>query len=157
MKLIIPPQHLLSLGYSPDSLDCSGIKLTIGEVFVATSEGFIDIDVKYIPNYLRVSPDKDDLYSLTKGYYIIRYNEYVRIPEDSIALAIPRSSIIRSGATLFTAVWDPGYEGRGYGLLVIYNEYGVRIRRNAQIAQLVFIKMIEKSMKPYKGSYLGER
>lgn len=157
MKLIIPPQHLLSLGYVPDSLDCSGIKLTLNEVFRITSEGIIDFDVKHIPNYLRVETDADGFYNLPKGYYIIRYNEYVIIPEDAIALAIPRSSIIRSGASLFTAVWDPGYEGRGYGLLTIYNEYGMKIRRNSQIAQLVFMKMIEKSSKPYRGSYLGER
>lgn len=155
--MIIPPQHLMSLGYDVNSLDCSGIKLTLGEVLIPTSWGVIDIDEKYIPNYQRLECGKDGFYELLKGYYVIRYNEYVRVPEDSIALAIPRSSIIRSGASIFTAVWDPGYEGRGYGLLITYNDFGIKIRRNAQIAQLVFIKMSEKSVKPYRGLYFGER
>ncbi|MCS7108648.1 MAG: deoxyuridine 5'-triphosphate nucleotidohydrolase [Sulfolobales archaeon] len=157
MKLIIPPQHLLNLGYPADSLDCSGVKLTLDEVFMVGSDGTIDVDDKTIPSYLKVNTDKESFYKLLKGYYIVRYAEYVRIPEDSIALSIPRSSIIRSGASLFTAVWDPGYEGRGYGLLVIYNEYGIKIRRGAQIAQLIFIKMVERSSKQYRGSYFGER
>ncbi len=155
--MIIPPQHLMNLGYDFKSLDCSGIKLTLDEVLIPTSGGIIDIDGKYIPNYQRLECDKDGFYELLKGYYVIRYNEYVRVPEDSIALAIPRSSIVRSGASIFTAVWDPGYEGRGYGLLTIYNDFGIKIRKNAQIAQLVFIKMSERSVKPYRGSYFGER
>ncbi len=157
MCLIIPPQHLVALGYPAESLDCSGIKLTLGEVFIMTTAGLIDINDKSIPNYHRLECDKDNLYKLTKGCYVVRYNEYVRVPEDALALAIPRSSIIRSGASLFTAVWDPGYEGRGYGLLVVYNDFGISLRKNAQIAQLVYIKMSEKSAKPYRGSYLGER
>jgi len=47
--------------------------------------------------------------------------------------------------------------GRGYGLLVVYNSHGIRIRRGAQVAQLVFIKMMERSVKVYRGTYFGER
>lgn len=154
--MIIPPQHLVRLGYPVESLDCSGIKLTLGEVFITTSGGIIDIDGKSVPSYQKLECGGDDLYELLRGYYVVRYNEYVRVPEDSLALAIPRSSLIRSGACLFTAVWDPGYEGRGYGLLVVYNEFGIKIRKDAQIAQLVYMKMSEKSVKPYRGTYFGE-
>jgi dUTP pyrophosphatase len=110
-----------------------------------------------IPHYKRLEHDSDGIYHLPQGSYVIRYREYVKVPEDAIALAIPRSSLIRSGSTLFTAVWDPGYEGRGYGLLVVYNSHGIRVRRGAQVAQLVFIKMMERSVKVYRGTYFGER
>jgi deoxycytidine triphosphate deaminase len=155
--LIIPPQYLVNLGYSTEILDCSGVKLTLDEVFTTESEGFIDIDTKVIPHYKRLEHDSDGIYHLPQGSYVIRYREYVKVPEDAIALAIPRSSLIRSGSTLFTAVWDPGYEGRGYGLLVVYNSHGIRVRRGAQVAQLVFIKMMERSVKVYRGTYFGER
>jgi len=107
--LIIPPQYLVNLGYSTEILDCSGVKLTLDEVFTTESEGFIDIDTKVIPHYKRLEHDSDGVYHLPQGSYVIRYREYVKVPEDAIALAIPRSSLIRSGSTLFTAVWDPGY------------------------------------------------
>jgi dUTP pyrophosphatase len=73
-----------------------------------------------------------------------------------IALAIPRSTLLRSGATLFTAVWDPGCEGRGEGLLVVFNPYGVEIERRAQIAQLVFIRLDRETKFVYRGSYQRE-
>ncbi len=155
--MIIPPQDLLKLGYNEEQLDCSGIKLTLDEVYLPSSRGVIDLDNKTIPNYIRVREDENGFFFLKKGSYIVRYREYVKIPEDAIALAIPRSSLLRSGTTLFTAVWDPGYEGRGYGLLVVYNGHGIMIRRGAQIAQLVFIKMSEKSMKLYRGMYYKEK
>lgn len=155
--MIIPPQQLMRFGYGSNSLDCSGLKLTLDEVYIIRSEGFVDLSSKLLPNYEVFSPDSNGIYVLSRGYYVIRYGEYVRVPRDSIALALPRSTLIRSGATLFTAVWDPGYEGRGYGLLVVFNDYGIRVRRGSQVAQLVFIKMLEESAIQYRGSYYGER
>jgi len=155
--VIIPPQELIKLGYPQDAVDCSGLKLTLDEVFIPTSSGYVDINSKSIPIYKQLSTNEDDVYDLRRGYYVIRYGEFVRIPRDSIAVAIPRSTLIRSGATIHTAVWDPGYEGRGYGLLIVFNYHGLKIKKGAQVAQLVFIKMLEESALQYRGSYFGER
>lgn len=155
--MIIPPQQLVKYGYNVSQLDCSGIKLTLAEVYKPLGPGTIDLDSKSIPNYETIQADDKGYYRLGLGSYIIRYGEYVKIPEDAIALAIPRSTLIRSGAMLFTAVWDPGYEGRGFGLLIVYNPHGLIIRRGAQVAQLVFIRMSEPSMLKYRGTYYKER
>lgn len=63
---------------------------------------------------------------------------------------------MRSGAILYTAVWDPGYRGRGQGLLNVYNPKGIKLKLNARIGQLVFFRLGKPSMRPYKGFYQKE-
>ncbi|HDD64086.1 MAG TPA: deoxyuridine 5'-triphosphate nucleotidohydrolase, partial [Thermoprotei archaeon] len=59
-------------------------------------------------------------------------------------------------ATVETAVWDPGYRGRSYSLLIVYNEEGIRLKRNARLVQLVFIKVMGDTGGGYKGTYQFE-
>lgn len=75
---------------------------------------------------------------------------------DKMAMALPRSSLLRCGATLDTAVWDPGYNGRSQSLLVVHNPHGIRIKKNARLMQLIFICMREVAHKAYSGIYQGE-
>ncbi|MCX8184157.1 MAG: deoxyuridine 5'-triphosphate nucleotidohydrolase [Sulfolobales archaeon] len=155
--MVVPPQALLELGFSTEQLDCAGVKLTLCEVYELEGAGEIVSDSKSIPRYIRVEPNYEGVFELLSGSYIVRYCEYVKIPEDSIALAIPRSSLLRSGVALFTAVWDPGYEGRGYGLMSVLNKYGVKLGIKTQIAQLVYVKLTEKSALLYRGTYYLEK
>jgi dUTP pyrophosphatase len=155
--MVIPPQHLANLGYSPESLDCAGLKLTLCEVFLPSGPGEVRLEGKSVPSYERITPTDGRVYRLPEGAYIIRYCEYVKIPEDFMAVALPRSTLIRSGATLFSAVWDPGYEGRGYGLLLVLNKYGMSLEVGAQVAQLVYMKLGEKTAQPYRGTYYLEK
>lgn len=154
--MVVPPQVLASWGFATEQLDCAGVKLTLCEVYELGGAGEILKEGKSVPPYVRVEPDERGVYELRRGTYVARYCEYVKVPEDSMALAIPRSSLLRSGVALFTAVWDPGYEGRGYGLLLVLNEHGVRIGLGAQVAQLVYVRLLERTAIPYRGTYYRE-
>ena len=92
---------------------------------------------------------------LVAGTYIITYNEIVHLPKDVMALGRPRSSLLRCGVTVGTAVWDAGYEGRSQSLLVVYNYRGFRVQKNARITQLVFFKLTGES-EGYDGFFQGE-
>jgi dUTP pyrophosphatase len=59
------------------------------------------------------------------------------------------------GVSVHTAVWDAGYRGRSEALLVVYNEAGFRIRKDARVIQLIFMRL-ESGQEGYKGRYLGE-
>jgi len=72
-----------------------------------------------------------------------------------MALGRPRSSLLRCGVTVGTAVWDAGYEGRSQSLLVVYNPRGFRLQKNARVAQLIFMRLSGKT-EGYKGAYQGE-
>ena len=92
---------------------------------------------------------------LPAGIYLVTYNEVVHLPKNVMALGRPRSSLLRCGVTVGTAVWDAGYEGRSRSLLVVYNPRGFRVQRNARLTQLVFMELTGESA-GYDGFYQGE-
>jgi dUTP pyrophosphatase len=92
---------------------------------------------------------------LPAGTYLVTYNEVVHLPKNVMALGRPRSSLLRCGVTVGTAVWDAGYEGRSQSLLVVYNPRGFRVQRNARLTQLVFMELTGDS-KGYDGFYQRE-
>jgi len=86
---------------------------------------------------------------------MVTYNEIVHIPGNIMALGRPRSSLLRCGVNIGTAVWDAGYEGRSQSMLVVYNSLGFRLERNARITQLVFFELTGETA-AYNGIYQGE-
>ena len=92
---------------------------------------------------------------LLPGAYIITFNEIVHLPKNIMALAKPRSSLLRCGVTVDTAVWDAGYSGRSQSLMVVYNSQGFRLQRDARVMQLIFLRLTEET-EGYQGAYQGE-
>lgn len=144
------------LNLNRDQVDCSGLKLHIDKVFTFHSKGGLYANSKKLSEVEEVLPNENGVYVLSPGAYRIRYKEVVKVPENAIALAIPRSTLLRNGATIFTAVWDPGYEGRGEGLMVVFNPLGIEIERGAQVAQLIYVMLDRVTNFVYKGSYYRE-
>ena len=70
---------------------------------------------------------------------------------DCGGLCFPRSSLLRMGVHVPTAVWDAGYAGRGEGLLEVGNPHGVRLQRGARIVQLVLFRLTEAARAGYAG------
>jgi dUTP pyrophosphatase len=100
--------------------------------------------------------DADGWLALGPGGYGIRYAEWVEVPADCGGLCFPRSSLLRMGAHVPTAVWDAGYAGRGEGLLVVTNPHGLRVQRGARIVQLVLFRLSEAPGAVYAGRYQHE-
>ncbi len=95
--------------------------------------------------------DKHGWWHLTKGTYKIKTNETVNLPNDLIALAFTRTSLLRMGAFTQHGVWDAGFHGKGEFVLVVENPAGIKIKQNARVAQLVFVKVNETEK--YNGIY----
>ncbi len=74
------------------------------------------------------------------------------MPLDCGGLVFPRSSLLRMGVHLPTAVWDAGYRGRGESLLLVVNPAGLRVQRGSRIAQLVLFRLTEQT-RGYQGRY----
>ena len=140
-----------------EQVQANGFDLTLREVTMQQSAGSITAD-----NSQRVVSELSPLVfdgmgsiELVPGTYIITYNEIVHLPKNIMALGRPRSSLLRCGVTVGTAVWDAGYEGRSQSLLVVYNYRGFRVEKNARITQLVFFELTGES-EGYNGIYQGE-
>lgn len=159
---VIPGHEILKLNAVGGVLDLekqvqpAGVDLTIAEVFKFKCYGALGYELRQMPEVERLDFDSNGRLFLKAGAYRVRYNEVVRVPRDCIAIGFPRSSLMRMGATIISAVWDPGYEGRGEGLLIVGNPHGIILERNARVMQLIFIKLTELPVKTYHGSYQYE-
>ena len=138
-------------------LQPNGIDLTLRDISLIQSPGTVAASnaQRQVSDLSPLIFDGLGYIDLVPGAYIITYNEVVHLPQDVMALGRPRSSLLRCGVTVGTAVWDAGYEGRSQSLLVVYNPRGFRLQKNARITQLIFMRLSEKT-EGYKGAYQGE-
>jgi len=138
-------------------LQANGFDLTLRDVALIQSGGQVAVDNRdrMVSGQSPLSFDNAGFLSLDPGVYMITYNEIVHLPKDIIALGRPRSSLLRCGVGVGTAVWDAGYEGRSQSLLVVHNPHGFRVQQNARITQLVFMTLSGES-EGYKGIYQRE-
>jgi dUTP pyrophosphatase len=135
----------------------NGFDLTLREVAKVASAGSITVDNRRreVSGLAPLAFDERGVIELGAGIYMITYNEVVRLPNNIMALGRPRSSLLRCGVSVGTAVWDAGYTGRSQSLLVVYNPAGFRVERNARITQLVFFELSGEA-EGYSGAYQGE-
>ena len=138
-------------------LQANGFDLTLRDVAMPQSAGKIAVanSQRVVSELAPLVFDGLDSIELIPGTYIITYNEIVHLPRNIMALATPRSSLLRCGVTVNTAVWDAGYSGRSQSLLVVYNPLGFSLQRNARIIQLVFFELTSET-EGYQGTYQGE-
>lgn len=136
----------------------NGIELTLQRVEVHEGSGSIAFDnsERKLPSAKNLDFDSEGWLHLPRGSYKIMFNEIVNIPKNISAIAKPRSSLLRCGATVETAVWDAGYCGRSESLLVVFNENGFRLRKNARVLQLLFFRLGEEVQEGYSGVYQNE-
>ncbi len=135
----------------------NGVDLTLREVALLQSSGKIAVkdSQRLVSDLAPLVFDGMGFIDLVAGAYIITYNEIVHLPKNIMALAMPRSSLLRCGVTVNTAVWDAGYSGRSQSLMVVYNPQGFRLQRNARIVQLIFLELAQET-EGYQGIYQRE-
>lgn len=139
----------------------NGIDVTVRSVASFPSEpgrgsiGASDTD-RVLPKPTELGFEHDGWLVLPDGHYLVTFNEVVNLPLWLMALGRPRSSLLRMGVSLHTAVWDAGYSGRSQALMVVHNPVGFRVQRDARIAQLVFFPLSAPDQQGYAGRYQRE-
>lgn len=120
----------------------NGFDMTLQKVegYIADSFGVLDFDnSKRSKPELSVIPfNTFDYVFLRKGSYLITLDPKMSIPTDTIGRILPRSSLVRMGCGLDAGVFDCGFIGRGQILLTVKNLGGVKLYKNARVAQMVF-------------------
>ena len=141
-------------------LTSNGFDLTCAEISEFNGPGMVDFSNKErkLPDCRLMIPQKensDDEFAwwvLKKGIYKIKTNETVNLPNDLIALAFSRTTLLRMGAFTQHGVWDAGFKGKGEFVLCVENQFGIRIKQNSRIAQLIFTR-INHTGQGYEGIY----
>lgn len=138
----------------------NGLDVTVGKVFEFRAPGALDFSnsERVVPEGKEILPKKENLqdkygwWDLSRGAYKVRTNEVFNMPKDLIAIAFPRSSLLRIGAFTQTGVWDSGFKGRAEFILVVENSKGIRLKENVRVTQVIFIK-IKAPKQGYNGVY----
>jgi len=140
-----------------EQVQTNGFDLTLRDIAMPQSQGCIGVSNRQrrLPDMAPLMFDSMGFMDLVPGIYHITYNEIVHLPRNIMALARPRSSLLRCGVTVETAVWDAGYSGRSESLMVVFNPRGFRIQKNARVVQLVFWELTGET-EGYRGRYQGE-
>lgn len=154
---LIESGHIVGLLHEEMQLHPASIELTLRKVMSFKGAGVMDFtnQKRKVPECEEVPFNEEGYVDLKPGAYKVVFNEVVKIPPDCMAIGLPRSSLLRSGATIICGLWDPGYTGRSEALLVVFNPYGIRIYRNARLVQLVIMKVMGVTRR-YAGIYQGE-
>ena len=139
-------------------LQPNGFDMTLRHVARLTSAGAVGTEdaSRELSETQDLEYGTDGWIRLEPGPFLITFNEVVNLPLDIMALGRPRSSLLRSGAGVHTAVWDAGYQGRSQALLVVYHPGGYRVQRNARLMQLVFFRMETAASRGYQGRFKSE-
>jgi len=142
----------------------AGFDLTCAAIARFTGTGAIDLtntqrklpelEALAWPENGAASADQPASLLLEPGGYLVTYNEEIGVPADCAGIVLPRSSLMRCGATLHSALWDPGYRGRGQGLLTVFSP--LTLYKDARIGQFILLRLEAKADKTYAGRYQGE-
>ncbi|OYT25858.1 MAG: dCTP deaminase [Candidatus Altiarchaeales archaeon ex4484_96] len=145
-------QNNLITEYNPECLESCGYDLRLGKIYKIKGGPYLGIEHRSLPQTIQ---QKYDEYSLNPGEYVlIETIEKVNMPANLAARILPRSTIFRCGAALYTALVDPGYQGTLTMGLKNHSNASFRIQRKAKIAQIVF-ENVQGKTKKYDGRYQG--
>jgi len=135
----------------------ASVDLKLGKDFVIVKSWGADIlDFNSKPNYESVSADTFLVPS--HSFVLATTIESIGLPDDLTAFVEGRSSVGRMGLFIQNAGWvDPGFKGQLTLELYNANSLPIRLCSGRRICQIVFCKMDQKTKKPYKGKYQGQK
>jgi len=136
----------------------NGIDFTLKEVALLSSPGSLGPgnESRALSSTSPLVFDGLGRVDLLPGCYLVTYNEVVNLPKNMMALATPRSSLLRCGVSIHSAIWDAGYSGRSQSLMVVYNPQGFRLHINTRIVQMVFFFLSREVAQGYQGIFQDE-
>ena len=160
IQLIEEKSLLEEIVHLDTQLTPNGFDMTVATISSFDSPGELDFSnsERVLPKCTELEPQKrneDDDYGwweLAPGIYKVKSNERFNMPNDLIALAFPRSSLLRMGAVTHTGVWEAGFRGKAEFALIVENSNGICIKENARITQVVFVPISEVE-EGYDGQY----
>ncbi len=138
-------------------LQPASMDLTLESVHALEEKGALDFDntQRVIPKTRELKFNADNWLDLAPDTYKIRFKETIRLPDDLSAITLSRSSLARCGALTHAGWWDPGYCGRGEALLSVGGK-GLRLKKNARVTQVIFLKLNDKARELYSGIHNKE-
>ena len=145
----------------------AGIYLKLGKIETFKTDkkyyGIID-DMKILPerselvqNALSVNGQLRNVYTLRPNVpYIATTEEKIKIDKNSLQFYKPRSTLLRCGANVMTAIGDPEFNNKLSFLVVNFLPIDFVITKGERFAQLVDIR-VDGVINGYNGDYQSKK
>jgi len=147
-------QKVYSQANSGEQKQPAGFDVTVNKILAYPRDRFILSIIKPENSKLEEVEARNNIFELETGAYFVELNEITTIPRDAIGILLPRSTLLRNGLDVRTALFDPGYSGQPKVMLVCHRP--ANIERFARIGQLVVLKSDRDFSSQYTGRYQGE-
>lgn len=149
-ELVVEPLQEDSI--QPASIDCH-----LGSHFLILEDREMHtIDLSSEILYREINGDQITI--PPHSFLLATTKEYIKVPDNLTAFVEGRSSIGRIGLFIQNAGWvDPGFEGQITLELYNANSLPIRLQAGRRICQLVFCRMDQAALNPYRGKYQGQR
>lgn len=148
--IVVPSQYSQPAQVGIDLSLASVHKCTVGSVVYREkthidATGFVEVPTTLV--------DGKECWMLEPGTYAITFNEGCKIPANAAAFIIHRSSLYRTGTSIVSPVWDPGFETEKMGTVMIVNVRLV-VEKNARVAQMIVHETATEA-ELYQGQWQG--
>jgi deoxycytidine triphosphate deaminase len=154
LKLIKQKMPLIE-NVDEDNIQPSGVDVRVKAVYRLKNGGYLGVQNRKTPDIEVVSKEVGKKIILKPNEFVlVETMEKVNMPNDISAIVLPRSSLFRCGASLHTAVVDPGYVGTLTFGMKNLSEFPFEIEIGSKIGQIVF-EEVKGNTKLYNGKYQG--
>lgn len=131
----------------------NGLDLRVTAISLVSGKAQVPRDSHTNYTNMHISPLgwKDGYVTVAAGsQYVVDFREEISVREGFCAIIVPRSSLLRSGLFITSALWDTGFQGQLGGSLRPLNQ--IEIEFGARLAQVVFFKSEFNGLR-YEGRY----
>lgn len=138
----------------------AGFDLRMGEIHQISGKGFLAIENRKTPKtklLVKYNSKKNQSFIFKPGkYYLMKTIEKVNNPGNILVLFRPRSTLYRSGMTIFTGNASPGYCGELTFGICNLGPCEIKIELGARVAHAMFYEVKGKT-NLYRGQWQGGR
>jgi deoxycytidine triphosphate deaminase len=149
----------------------AGFDLRLGEVYELEGDGFLGVEERDTPKIKLVAKAntpspyegegrgevKENFFVFKPGkYYLIKTMEKVNLPTTLSGIIFPRTTMFRSGLSLFNGIVQPGYCGELTFGLANLGQSDIKISFGARIVHITFHEVLGEGNQ-YRGQWQGGR
>lgn len=154
---MLEEKSLVAEPIEKEQVQPASVDIRLGNTFAIvedSSTGIIQMDKE-----IKYKTIISDSYILLPNQFVLATTmEYFELPDDLTAFVEGRSSLGRMGLFIQNAGWvDPGFKGEITLELYNANRCAIELKAGRRVGQLVFAKMDDKALNPYKGKYQGQK
>jgi len=154
IKELIKTKKLLE-NVDEKNIQPAGVDIRVKCIYRLKNGGFLGVKDRRTPDVEVVAKYKDEKFTLKPNEFVlVETMEKVNMPNDLLAIILPRSSLFRCGVSLHTAVVDPGFIGTLTFGMKNLSDHPFDIEIGSRIGQIVF-EEVKGNTKLYKGKYQG--